>query len=51
MFSHEAEKDSFPRYGELSPSAILDAMALLDGPPDVVCLSGWVKGFHSAERL
>ncbi|PVC88357.1 proline dehydrogenase [Streptomyces sp. CS090A] len=49
VFSHEAEKDSFPRYGDLSPSAMLDAMALLDGPPDVVCLSGWVKGFHSAE--
>ncbi|MFD5527793.1 MULTISPECIES: carbamoyltransferase C-terminal domain-containing protein [Streptomyces] len=49
VFSHEAEKGSFPRYGELSPTAVLDAMARMDGPPDVVCLSGWVKGFHSTE--
>ncbi|MFK4221868.1 carbamoyltransferase C-terminal domain-containing protein [Streptomyces sp. NPDC019890] len=49
VFSHESEKDSFPRYTDLSPSAMLNAAEQLDGPPDVVCLSGWVKGFHSTE--
>ncbi|MEV7520953.1 carbamoyltransferase C-terminal domain-containing protein [Streptomyces sp. NPDC091371] len=28
---------------------MLDALAQMEGPPDVVCLSGWVKGFHSTE--
>lgn len=49
VFSHESEKDSFPRYTDLTPSALLDAAERLDGPPDVVCLSGWVKGFHSVD--
>jgi hydroxymethyl cephem carbamoyltransferase len=50
IFSLESEKDSFPRYSEITPPVLFDAMALADGIPDVVCLSGWVKGFHSAER-
>jgi len=49
-FSFEAEKDSFPRYADLTPSAILAGMAYADDIPDVMCLSGWVKGFHSADR-
>jgi predicted NodU family carbamoyl transferase len=48
-FSLEAEKDSFSRFTELTPSAVIEALALCDGPPDVLCLSGWVKGFHSVE--
>jgi predicted NodU family carbamoyl transferase len=50
IFSLEAEKDSFPRYSDVTPSVILDAMERCDDIPDVVCVSGWVKGFHSAER-
>jgi hydroxymethyl cephem carbamoyltransferase len=49
-FSIEAEKDSFPRYSEMTPSAVLDALDLVDDVPDVLCLSGWVKGFHSMDR-
>jgi predicted NodU family carbamoyl transferase len=50
VFSVEAEKDSFPRYVEATPSTFFDALAMTEDIPDVVCLSGWVKGFHSAER-
>ncbi|MET3424814.1 hydroxymethyl cephem carbamoyltransferase [Actinoplanes tereljensis] len=50
IFALEAEKDSFPRYAEVTPSVVLDAMSLCDEIPDAVCLSGWVKGFHSVER-
>ncbi len=49
-FSIEAEKDSFPRYAEVTPSVVLDALDLVDDVPNVLCLSGWVKGFHSADR-
>ncbi|MGW5235374.1 carbamoyltransferase C-terminal domain-containing protein, partial [Streptomyces nodosus] len=49
VFSHESEKDSFPRYTDITPSALLHAAEQLDGPPDVVCLSGWIKGFHSVD--
>lgn len=50
VFSVEAEKDSFPRYADATPSTFLEALAMAEEVPDVVCLSGWVKGFHSAER-
>ncbi|WP_051450422.1 carbamoyltransferase C-terminal domain-containing protein [Actinospica robiniae] len=50
VFSVEAEKDSFPRYSEATPSLLLEALSMAEDIPDVVCLSGWVKGFHSAER-
>lgn len=50
IFSIEAEKDSFPRYADTTPSIFLDALAMAEDIPDVVCLSGWIKGFHSAER-
>ncbi|MGW2220054.1 carbamoyltransferase C-terminal domain-containing protein [Nonomuraea sp. NPDC001684] len=49
-FSIEAEKDSFPRYASTTPSLFMQALKLLDNIPDVICLSGWVKGFHSTER-
>ena len=38
-FSFEAEKDSNPRY----------ALAVVPSLPDVVCLSGWSKGFYFPE--
>jgi len=46
-FSIEAEKDSWPRYAEIGPSLFLKTAAYLDNVPDVVAVSGWVKGFHS----
>lgn len=49
-FSLESEKDSFPRYSDVTPVVMTGAAELTDGPPDVVCLSGWVKGFHSVDR-
>lgn len=50
VFSLESEKDSFPRYGDVTPTVIAEAMQYCDDIPDVLCISGWVKGFHSADR-
>ncbi len=50
LFSLEAEKDSFPRYDRITPELIAVAAKRLDRIPDVVAISGWVKGFHSVER-
>lgn len=47
--SLEAEKDSFPRYTEVTPSVMLEALSVADAVPDVVAVSGWVKGWHSVE--
>jgi len=49
-FSLEAEKDSFPRFSTLNPNALLSAFQMITDTPDVVCVSGWVKGFHSIEK-
>ncbi len=49
LFSLESEKDSFPRYADLTPTAILRGLSLLDEPPDIIALGGWVKGWHSVE--
>lgn len=46
-FSIEAEKDSWPRYASVTPSLHLRCLEAIDDVPDVVALSGWVKGFHS----
>ncbi len=46
LFSIEAEKDSWPRYAEISPEQFLHGLSIC-GVPDVVAVSGWVKGFHS----
>jgi predicted NodU family carbamoyl transferase len=46
-FSLEAEKDSWPRYAEISPSMFLRSLNYIDDTPDVVAVSGWVKGRHS----
>ena len=47
IFSIEAEKDSWPRYEAMTPDAFARAMELCGDVPDVLALSGWVKGFHS----
>ncbi|WP_236243187.1 carbamoyltransferase C-terminal domain-containing protein [Streptomyces sp. CC228A] len=49
LFALEAEKDSFPRYDRLTAEVITRAAGMLDRQPDVISLSGWVKGFHSVE--
>lgn len=46
-FSIEAEKDSLPRYTEISPSIFLRSLNYIEDTPDVVAVSGWVKGNHS----
>lgn len=50
VFSLESEKDSFPRYGDITPSVVAEAMERCDAMPDVVCVGGWVKGYNAAER-
>ncbi|MVA59577.1 carbamoyltransferase C-terminal domain-containing protein [Agrobacterium vitis] len=50
LFSLEAEKDSYPRYDRITPELVTLAAKHLDRIPDVVAISGWVKGFHSVER-
>jgi len=40
-FSIEEEKDSGPRYGELSPAVYFKALGYLDRFPDVVAIGGW----------
>lgn len=46
-FSIEAEKDSWPRYETVTPSLVVRAMEYCPDLPDVIAMSGWVKGFHS----
>lgn len=41
IYSYEAEKDSFPRYSTITPSAVLDAAGRLHDIPDVIAVSGW----------
>ena len=48
QFSIEAEKDSWPRYAPIPPSLFLNTLGQVDEIPDVIALSGWVKGFHSS---
>ncbi len=43
LFSHEGEKDSYPRYDTLNVDTLLRACRGLDRLPDVVCHSGWMK--------
>ncbi|MGE5827579.1 MAG: carbamoyltransferase C-terminal domain-containing protein, partial [Micromonosporaceae bacterium] len=49
LFALEAEKDNYPRYERLTAEVMVRAAGLLPRPPDVVALSGWVKGIHSVE--
>ncbi|GAA4608949.1 hypothetical protein GCM10023195_35600 [Actinoallomurus liliacearum] len=39
----ESEKDTFPRYAQLTPTTLLEAAQRLDRMPDVVALGGWAK--------
>lgn len=48
-FSIEAEKDSFPRYDTIHPEMLLKSMGYISEIPDVMAVSGWVKGWHSVE--
>lgn len=50
VYSLEAEKDSFERYGEITASLVAQAAELAPAPPDVVAIGGWHKflpGFQS----
>lgn len=47
LFSYEAEKDSHPRFDQLNVDTLLRAFEQIDSLPDVICHSGWMKGFHS----
>ncbi|RWB93976.1 MAG: proline dehydrogenase [Mesorhizobium sp.] len=47
IYSYEAEKDSFPRYSPITPTAILEAAGRLDATPDVIAVGGWWTGFGS----
>ncbi|MGI9279479.1 MAG: carbamoyltransferase C-terminal domain-containing protein [Endozoicomonas sp.] len=49
-YSIEAEKDSWPRYEVITPHVFTRAMELTDEIPDVIAMSGWVKGFHSVSQ-
>lgn len=44
VHSVEQEKDSLPRYGELTGLRLLELMATADRPPDVLAVGGWLKG-------
>lgn len=46
LFSLEAEKDSFARYERLTPSVLIAGSSYIKDVPDVVAVSGWIKGVH-----
>ncbi|BCH29252.1 nodulation protein U [Mesorhizobium sp. L-8-10] len=46
VFSIEAEKDSGDRYAPLSSENMLHGLSLVDGIPDVVAVSGWLRSFR-----
>lgn len=41
VISVEAEKDSFPRFSELGPHALLAALEAAPSAPDVIAVGGW----------
>jgi hydroxymethyl cephem carbamoyltransferase len=43
VFSLEAEKDSFPRYSDVTAQLLIDAMTMAPAVPDVLAVSGWHK--------
>lgn len=45
-FSIEAEKDSGPRYGPITPELMLHGLALTGGVPEIVAVSGWLGSFR-----
>jgi predicted NodU family carbamoyl transferase len=49
VFSLEGEKDSFPRLEAMTPRTLLLALEQVPDLPEVVCESGWTKGWDSLE--
>ncbi|HUZ54905.1 MAG TPA: carbamoyltransferase C-terminal domain-containing protein [Streptosporangiaceae bacterium] len=43
----ESEKDTFPRYAQLTPTTVLAVAERLDRIPDIVALGGWGKPRNS----
>jgi hydroxymethyl cephem carbamoyltransferase len=39
----ESEKDTYPRYGQLTPATFMAVSERLDRVPDVIALGGWAK--------
>lgn len=50
LFSLEAEKDSFVRYSTLTAEAFAVAADRLDEQPDVIAVSGWIKGTQATDQ-
>lgn len=57
-YSFEAEKNSGPRYGEVTPSLLIDSFANTTDIPDAICISGWAEegsdigaGYFSLDTL
>ncbi|MFJ2554602.1 MULTISPECIES: carbamoyltransferase C-terminal domain-containing protein [unclassified Streptomyces] len=50
LFSLEAEKDSFVRYSGLTAEVFAVAADRLDKQPDVVAVSGWIKGTQATDQ-
>jgi hydroxymethyl cephem carbamoyltransferase len=43
LWSLESEKDTFPRYTQLTPTTLLAVVERLNRIPDIVALGGWTK--------
>src|SRR3954453_16045149 len=43
LCSIEPEHNAYARYAPITPAAIIQACAYLDGVPDVVAVGGWIK--------
>ncbi|MYU25221.1 carbamoyltransferase C-terminal domain-containing protein [Streptomyces sp. SID8352] len=50
LFSLEAEKDSFSRYSTLTAETFAVAADRLDEQPDVIAVSGWIKGTQATDQ-
>ncbi|MEV7595947.1 carbamoyltransferase C-terminal domain-containing protein [Kitasatospora sp. NPDC089797] len=50
LFSLEAEKDSFLRYSNPTAEMFATAADRLDGQPDVLAVSGWIKGTQCTDQ-
>lgn len=50
LFSLEAEKDSFLRYSTLTAEVFAVAADRLDKQPDVIAVSGWIKGTQATDQ-
>ncbi|MGV9311911.1 carbamoyltransferase C-terminal domain-containing protein [Streptomyces sp. NPDC003691] len=50
LFSLEAEKDSFLRYSNPTAEVFALAAERLDRQPDVIAMSGWIKGTQATDQ-